>query len=202
MMNAVDSFKPSLAALCLASILGLTACSPSYVVLLADEDGSLGEVVVTTPQGATVLKNERDAIKMSDKPNQKFTVSEEQIQKDFGQALAVSPQKPVSYYLYFQGGSAALTADSVADIPNIIAEIKSRPAADISVIGHTDTVGDDADNARLSLQRAKSVASLFTEALPDANKITIDSHGEKNLLIPTPDNTPEPKNRRVEVTVR
>jgi peptidoglycan-associated lipoprotein len=32
--------------------------------------------------------------------------------------------------------------------------------------------------------------------------ITVVSHGERNLLIATPDNTPEPKNRRVEITVR
>lgn len=184
------------------SALNLAGCSQSYVVLLADEDGSLGKVLVTTPQGATVLTNERDAIKMSDKPNEKFTASKQQIQKDFGQALAASPQKPISYYLYFEGGSATLTTESAADIPKIIDEIKRRPAADISVIGHTDTVGDDKDNARLSLQRAKAIALLFVDAMPDANKIAIDSHGEKNLLVPTPDNTAEPKNRRVEVTVR
>jgi len=32
--------------------------------------------------------------------------------------------------------------------------------------------------------------------------ITIESHGEKNPLVPTPDDTEEPRNRRVEVTVR
>jgi outer membrane protein OmpA-like peptidoglycan-associated protein len=88
-------------------------------------------------------------------------------------------------------------------VPKIIDEITKRgPAVDISVIGHTDTVGDDQLNAGLSLERAKSVAKLFQEVMPDASKVTIDSHGEKNLLVPTPDNTAEAKNRRVEVTVR
>jgi len=184
------------------SFLSLGACSQSYVVLLAEEDGSLGKVMVDTPQGSTILENEHEAVDMKDKAGETFTATEEQIQKDFGQALAVSPQKPVSYYLYFREGTAKLTAESEAEIPKIIEEINRRPAVDISIIGHTDTVGNDKDNARLSLARAKSMASLFSDAMPDAGKITIDSHGEKNLLIPTPDNTAEPRNRRVEVTVR
>jgi len=183
------------------SFLGLNACSQSYVVLLAEDDGSLGKVVLSTPEGSTVLENDHDAVNMK-KAGETFTATEEQIKKDFGQALAVSPQKPVSYYLYFREGTAKLTDESKAEIPKIIEEINRRPAVDISIIGHTDTVGNDKDNARLSLARAKSMASLFSDAMPDAGKITIDSHGEKNLLIATPDNTNEPKNRRVEVTIR
>ena len=70
------------------------------------------------------------------------------------------------------------------------------------MIAHTDTVGDEENNAKLSLERAKMVASLLKAAKLDEDKIRVESHGEKNLLIPTPDNTAEPRNRRVEVTVR
>lgn len=191
-----------LRAISLLLALGLSGCSQSYVVLLAEDDGSLGKVEVTTPQGTTLLENNRDGVNLKGEAGKSFAVSEQQIKQDFGAALAASPEKPRPFYLYFEGGTATLTAESAADIPEIIAEIKRRPAADISIIGHTDTKGDDRLNARLSLERAKSVAALFAEAMPDANKVTVDSHGEKNLLIATPDDTDEPKNRRVEVTVR
>lgn len=192
----------SLPVLALISTLGLSACSQSYVVLLEEEDGSLGKVEVTTSKGTTVLENNRDGVDMNAEAGKTFQVSEKKIKEDFGQALAASPEKPASFYLYFEGGTATLTAESMADIPKIVAEINRRPAADISIIGHTDTVGDDKMNAELSLQRAKSVATLFSEAMPDADRMTVDSHGEKNLLVQTPDNTDEPKNRRVEVTIR
>lgn len=193
---------PLVRAITLLFVLSLSGCSQSYVVLLAEEDGSLGKVEVTTPQGTTLLDSDRDAVNLKGEAGKTFVASEQQIKEDFGAAMAASPEKPKPFYLYFEGGTATLTAESKADIPKIIAEIKRRPAADISIIGHTDTVGDEQTNAALSLERAKSVAALFAEAMPDASKVTVDSHGEKNLLVVTPDNTDEPRNRRVEVTVR
>jgi outer membrane protein OmpA-like peptidoglycan-associated protein len=184
-------------------LLLLSGCSQSYVVLLAEDDGSLGKVHVTNQQGTTVLAGNQEAVDLRAGAGKTFAVSAEQIKEDFGAALAASPQKPLSYYLYSEGGTTTLTAESRADVPKIIDEITKRGSAvDISVIGHTDTVGDDQLNANLSLERAKSVAELFQEVMPDVSKVTIDSHGEKNLLVPTPDNTAEAKNRRVEVTVR
>jgi outer membrane protein OmpA-like peptidoglycan-associated protein len=188
--------------LSLSFILALMACSQSYVVLLEEDDGSLGKIQVTTSQGTTLLENNRDAVDMHAEVGKTFVVSDKQIKEDFAGALAASPQKPLSFYLYFEGGTSTLTAESASDVPRIIAEINKRPGVDISIIGHTDTVGDEQNNARLSLERAKSVAVLFKEAMPDTEKVTIDSHGEKNLLVATPDDTDEPKNRRVEVMVR
>ncbi|PPD30080.1 MAG: flagellar motor protein MotB [Methylomonas sp.] len=199
MNNSVHRILKGVYACC---ILALTACSQSYVVLLEEEDGSLGKVQVTTSKGTTVLENNRDGMDLHAEAGKTFAVSDKQIKQDFAGALAASPQKPLSFYLYFEGGSSSLTAESQAEVPKIIVEINKRPGVDISIIGHTDTVGDEQNNARLSLERAKSVAQLFKDALPDTEKVTIDSHGEKNLLIATPDDTDEPKNRRVEVMVR
>ena len=117
--------------------------------------------------------------------------------------LAASPIKPVSFLLYFQVGGAKLTAESEADIGKIAEELGKRPVPDISVIGHTDTAGDDEANEKLGLQRATAIAALISSGTKiEAGKISVESHGEKNLLVPTPDNTNEPRNRRVEVTVR
>jgi len=181
---------------------GLNACAQPYVVLLQDEDGSIGKVQVTTKQGTTVLEKYHEGTVFEGDAGKTFPVSEDTINKDFGAALAASPKKPVSFYLYFLEGSTQLTHASLAGIQKIIAEVRTRPAPDISVIGHTDTVGSNRDNELLSLARARSVISLLIQTQLDFDKMTEEWHGENNLLIPTPDNTHEPRNRRVEVTVR
>lgn len=54
--NILNSPSQVLAkSLSLSFILALTACSQSYVVLLEEDDGSLGKVQVTTAQGSTLL---------------------------------------------------------------------------------------------------------------------------------------------------
>ena len=86
-------------------------------------------------------------------------------------------------------------------IPKIIEEINSRQAVDISVIGHTDTVSTMKLNERLSRQRAEKIVVLLKKKGVNFRAITLESHSERNLLIPTPDNKYEPRNRRVEVLI-
>jgi outer membrane protein OmpA-like peptidoglycan-associated protein len=57
-------------------------------------------------------------------------------------------------------------------------------------------------NEALSLKRAQAVADLIQSKGLRVEELTVESHGERNLLVPTPDETPEPRNRRVEVTIR
>jgi peptidoglycan-associated lipoprotein len=196
------SAHPLRSTLLLVLSLFMAACSQSYVVLLAEDDGRVGQVSVTTPAGTTLLDKASEGTEISGQPGKTFAVDPQRLERDFGAALASAPRKPVSFDLYFNKGGTELTAASAADIPKFFDEIKQRPAPDISVIGHTDTAGSAEDNERLSLNRAKATAELLKKNLPQVINITIDSHGEKNLLVPTPDNSAEPRNRRVEITVR
>jgi outer membrane protein OmpA-like peptidoglycan-associated protein len=72
---------------------------------------------------------------------------------------------------------------------------------DVSVIGHTDTIGTRDYNYQLSLRRARKVADLLASHGVDRNMLDIESHGEDNLLVKTGDQVREPRNRRVEITV-
>lgn len=183
--------------------LSLAGCaSKGYVALLPDQNGKVGQVLVSNAQGQTLLTSKSQAAYLGGAPGATFVASDEQIHKDFGAAMAAAPQAPVSYLLYFEAGGAALTTESQGMIPQILAEIQRRPGADISVVGHSDTQGDDTANFQLALTRAQTVAQKISTPQLHADRISIESHGEKNLLIPTADNVPEPRNRRVEVLVR
>jgi outer membrane protein OmpA-like peptidoglycan-associated protein len=70
-------------------------------------------------------------------------------------------------------------------------------AIKLFILGHTDTVGQPGYNLKLSQARAQSIASWFRKRglkLP----VYFEGMGEQSLLVATPDQTDEPRNRRVE----
>lgn len=184
--------------LMLLSVLLAGCASKSYVVLIPSPDGSVGEVLVKGDKGEQLLNKAGQAGSLDGRALQ---VEDKQIKEDFGHTMAALPKIPVRYLLYFTTGTT-LTAESESQIPRIIAESRTRPAVDISVIGHTDTLSTDPYNNQLALKRASKVSELLSEKGLKANSLVIESHGKRNLLIQTPDNTWEPRNRRVEVSVR
>jgi adhesin transport system outer membrane protein len=172
----------------------------SYVVLLPDPDGAVGRVVVGSAQGQAALDRPRQGARFDG--SAPYAVDDAVIQKDFGAALAARPSLPVTFVLYYEAGTARLTGESQALIPRVLEAVRGRPAPDVSVIGHTDTAGAADANEKLGLERAQSVARLIQEAGLKAQELTVTSHGERNPLIRTPDSVDEPRNRRVEITVR
>jgi outer membrane protein OmpA-like peptidoglycan-associated protein len=120
----------------------------------------------------------------------------------FGAALAALPPAPRHFTLQFRFESDTLTAESTALVPEILSAVKALPVPEVVVVGHTDTMGERKANVALGLKRAKSVREILATAGLPRSTIEVTSHGEADLLVKTPDKTPEPRNRRVEITVR
>jgi len=174
-------------------------------VLLADPDGKVGQIIVTNQGGSQVVAKPMHATEVKDAkapPTEPFPMEKSEIDKIFGAALAAQPDPPAHYNLYFRTGSTDLIADSEKLLPEILAMIEARKSTDISVVGHTDRVGTTQQNYRLGLDRAGGVRQILVSKGVDPSIIEVDSHGEDNPLIKTEDEVPEPRNRRVEVTVR
>jgi outer membrane protein OmpA-like peptidoglycan-associated protein len=124
------------------------------------------------------------------------------VNRIFGDALSALPPAPKHFILYFRFESDELTDESRALVPEILKAVKERPSPDVVVVGHTDTMGTPRANFELGLRRATRVRNLLTQAGLDASTIDVKSLGEADLLIKTPVETPEPRNRRVEIAVR
>jgi len=70
------------------------------------------------------------------------------------------------------------------------------------VIGHTDRVGNAQFNDKLSLQRAERVRGELVKLGIAESRIQVAGRGERELLVQTPDDIAEARNRRVEINVR
>jgi outer membrane protein OmpA-like peptidoglycan-associated protein len=176
----------------------------SYIVLLEDPDGNVGKVIVNDERGRVLIEESGQAVDMGAHllDSQVFTVGEDAVRQDFGGALDSKPVLPAKYVLLFQIGSTKLIAESETEIGKLLEDVKSRTAPDITIDGHTDTVGRDTLNDKLSKQRAESIAELIRTQGAELRAIDIEYYGKRKPLVKTPDNTPELRNRRVEVTVR
>ena len=186
------------------SLIVLSACTlpKSYVVLLHNDDGSTGKVSVSAKEGTTELAEAGTGAYIGWTQNTPVAFEPAKIDHDFGRALAARPTPPTTFVLYFEQGGATLTPESQALLPALYEELAHRTQPDVSIVGHTDTLGDAQTNEALGLARAQAVAALLVGDKLSAERTSIESHGKRNLLIPTPDNVDEPRNRRVEVTVR
>ena len=190
-----------------AMVLVLGACAtkppdPSYAVLLDNGDGTTGKILVSGSKGSTLIERAKDGVIIGAEPGQTFAASPEMITRDFGTAIAARPKSPSVFVLYFQAGGAVLTPESERALTTIAAEIAGRAAPDISITGHTDNTGDSEKNRQLGLVRATVVSGLLAGDKLAPDRVTIESHGDKNQLVTTGPNVDEPRNRRVEVTVR
>lgn len=188
------------AALTLAALLTACAGPGSYAVLLPSPDGSVGQITVTGATGSQVLSQASSGAAL-DGSTPPFAVSPSQLQRDFGAAMAARPPLPEHFLLYFGQGSELTPASKVL-LAQVLERAKTRSALDISVIGHTDTQGKAQANEALARERANTIATELRQlGLPDV-VLNVESHGERNLLVPTADEVAEPRNRRVEITLR
>jgi hypothetical protein len=178
---------------------------PALIVLLPDpETGTTGRIHVSNGLGAVELSTARTAILVTGdaRPGAVTTMSEAEVNRVFGAALAALPPAPRHFTLQFRFESDTLTAESAALVPEILKTVKATPVPEVVVVGHTDTMGDKKANVALGLKRATSVKDILAAAGLAVGTIEVTSHGEADLLVKTRDNTPEPRNRRVEITVR
>jgi outer membrane protein OmpA-like peptidoglycan-associated protein len=124
------------------------------------------------------------------------------VQKRFGPALNAMPERPRHFILYFRSDTTELTAESRKLLPEALAEFERRPAGEIAVVGHTDRAAPVGYNERLALRRAQAIRDQLVALGAKREVIEVASHGESNPLIPTADGVREPRNRRVEITIR
>ena len=209
--------RASLSAFVFALGIAAVSCGPKsppqpvapperdLVALAADPDtGEVGAVDVTAA-GQTVALTTVGAstpVRSGLGPSAAVTLSADDLQRIFGDAIAARAPAPRHLNLYFELGGDTLTPESAALAATVIDEVKGRPAPEVTVVGHTDTTGAAAANLDLGLRRAMLIRDRLIAVGLDPALIEIATHGEADLLVPTPDNTPEPSNRRVEVAIR
>ena len=178
--------------------------SRTTVILLPDEDGHVGAVTVTANGASQQVDAAYAATAVSGadgRPSEPQSMDEAQVLEAYQDVMQAQPSQPARFILYFTLDGTALTDESSARLPAVLAAALARQPTEIFIFGHTDATGSDVRNLQLSADRARAVERLLRNGGLDTDAIETQFFGSQDPLVPTPPNVPEPKNRRVEILI-
>lgn len=103
--------------------------------------------------------------------------------------------------IYFRPASSTLDDKSFAILESIVDIVKRCPGMVIEVGGHTDDIGSDAANQRLSEARAQSVARYLADKGIASERFRTKGYGESKPVAPNDTTEGRGRNRRIEFSV-
>lgn len=172
-------------------------------VLLPDRNGNVGSLALRREGKTLDIQQPFSVAEVGEGDFRTSPYSELDLRARYKDLLGTLPPGPKTFIVRFATGSAdQLAPDSQIVIQQIKDAISSWPVIpNVDVVGHTDTLGKVEQNDALSLQRARAVSRWLDSTNLTIDRLHISGRGERQLLVSTPDETSEPMNRRVEITV-
>jgi outer membrane protein OmpA-like peptidoglycan-associated protein len=103
--------------------------------------------------------------------------------------------------IFFEFAKAVLLPESYPELDRTAEFLKNNPSITIEIGGHTDDIGSDVTNQKLSEKRARSVADYIISKGVDSKRMTVVGYGESRPIAFNTDEEGRAMNRRVEFKV-
>ena len=103
--------------------------------------------------------------------------------------------------IQFEFNSSSLTGDSKAGIETIARLLQSHPEFNAELAGHTDNVGNESYNKRLSFERANAVRTALINMNVEAERLSAKGYGSSKPVAPNDSEENKAKNRRTELII-
>lgn len=102
---------------------------------------------------------------------------------------------------FFDFDKSVLKPEGRAKLDDLVSKIKDVNLEVIIAVGHTDSIGTDAYNQRLSVRRAEAVKAYLVSKGIERNRVYTEGKGEKQPVADNRTKEGRAKNRRVEIEV-
>ena len=173
------------------------------LIAVNKSNSATGKYLVVLPAGRSysVSANKEGFFFFS----QSFEVSNaaryQEIKKDISLKPIEKGAKVVLNNIFFETGKATLSPQSRLELEKAIDLMKTNPSMVIEVGGHTDNVGDEAFNMKLSHERAKSVRDYLVNGGITSPRIQAKGYGKSNPVASNDTDEGRKTNRRTEFVI-
>ena len=122
-------------------------------------------------------------------------------------APAPAPQPPVASKVtyaadaFFDFDKSVLKPEGKAKLDDLVSKVKDINLEVVIAVGHTDSVGSDAYNQKLSVRRSEAVKAYLVSKGIEKNRVYTEGKGEKQPVADNKTSEGRAKNRRVEIEV-
>ena len=103
--------------------------------------------------------------------------------------------------IQFEHNSSLLIPSSYAELDKLVKLMQDNPSMCIELSAHTDDVGSEQYNLRLSQQRGESARKYLVRQGIEAKRIIAKGYGKSKPLVPNDSDANRAKNRRVEFII-
>jgi outer membrane protein OmpA-like peptidoglycan-associated protein len=116
--------------------------------------------------------------------------------------VPIEPEVPIRLSnIFFDFNKSELKEESFPELNRLVRLMEDNPSIRIRIEGHTDAIGSDEYNQRLSLRRANAIFRYLTENNIDYNRLTTRGYGESNPVDTNDTEEGRAENRRVEFVI-
>ena len=121
--------------------------------------------------------------------------------------VVVPPPPPVATKVtyaadaFFDFDKSVLKSEGKAKLDDLVSKIKDINLEVIIAVGHTDSVGSDGYNQKLSIRRSEAVKAYLVAKGIEKNRVYTEGKGEKQPVADNKTAEGRAKNRRVEIEV-
>lgn len=104
--------------------------------------------------------------------------------------------------VFFDFDSFDLKQESFSSLRRLHRFLQDNPTVSILITGHTDNLGSDDYNLKLSLQRAQSVQNYLLNEGTKTNRIKVAGMGFREPMVPNSSPSNQALNRRITVSIQ
>jgi outer membrane protein OmpA-like peptidoglycan-associated protein len=175
---------------------------------IAESNPETGAYEIRLPAGQLYGVRAEATDRMSENQNLDLRniTNDQVINKDFNlEPIRVSSMEEnitlVLNNIFFDFDKAVLKPESFPELNRIVTVMKEKSGMQIEIAGHTDSMGPEPYNLKLSERRAKSVVKYLTDEGVAQNRIAVLFLGEGKPIAPNETEAGRKKNRRVEFKI-